>query len=353
MKLFCPGPVMISNRVRKSMVDNCIGHREPNFEKLFNDLKRNILTISNADSSYEALVLSASGSAINEAVVSSIFNTNDKILIVSNGVFGERVASMMDIYKLNYTVYSKNIGETINLEELENILKEGLHNYLFITHHETSCGMINPIKEIGDLCKKYNVKFFVDCVSSFGGEEVDVVKQNIDIMTSVSGKCVGATPGASFVVIKRAIVKETKNNQPRSSYLHLHNYYNYSKQYSQTPNTPSVNTFFALNTALEEIIESNKSENYILCSKFIRDKIEEIGFEFVIDRSLMSNTVTTFCVPKTIGVNKMYERLLEAKFVTYLTKGEMLEAGGLQIAIMGNVTIDDCKLLIDEIKAIA
>ncbi len=104
MKLFCPGPVMISDNVRDVMYNCEIGHREPNFITVFIELKTNILKLANADNNYDAVILSASGSAVNEAVVASVFNSDDKVLVLSNGEFGRRVVEMLEVYDIDFDI---------------------------------------------------------------------------------------------------------------------------------------------------------------------------------------------------------------------------------------------------------
>ncbi len=349
MKLFCPGPVMVSDQVKKAITKCEIGHRSSTFEKLYNDIRNKILRLASADSSYDTVVLSASGSAVNEAVVASVFKSTDNILVVSNGVFGERVEAILNTYNLNFDIYSETWGEEINLLKLEEMLQVKQYDYLFITHHETSVGMINPIEKIGNLCQKYNIKFFVDAVSSFGGEEIDVVSQNIDIMTSVSGKCVGGVPGASFVVMKKQIFNEIKENNVSNIYLNLNNYYKFAKK-NQTPNTPNIVAFQSLNVALDECISNPKQITYKINSDYLRNQLEAMGITLLIDREKMSNTVTTFILPQECDMVKIYQALESKGYILYLTKGKLQELGAMQVAVMGNIAVDDCKDLINILR---
>ncbi|MFV0424591.1 MAG: pyridoxal-phosphate-dependent aminotransferase family protein [Bacilli bacterium] len=352
MKLFCPGPVMISDKVKTAMINTTIGHRSRDFETIFNRIKANILKISNAPSSYETVILSSSGSSANEAVIASLFNKNDKILILSNGSFGERIAKMMHNYCLDFHVIKNNWGEPFDITKLSTHLKTHHYDYLFVSHDETSSGLLNPIDKIGTLCKTHDINMFVDCVSSFISDEVNIIEQNIAIMTGVSGKAIGAIPGASFIVMKKDLFEKTLENNICSSYLNIANYYKFSQEKSQTPNTPNITSFIALDIALIECINDNKQKRYITCSNYLRDEFEAMNIQFLIDRSLMSNTVTTIILPKHFSAQTVYDMLYNKGYTTYLTRGVFQDKNCLQICVMGEIYLEDCIEFIKEFKNI-
>ncbi len=349
MKLFCPGPVMISNEIKNAIANTQIGHRSPDFEKMFKEIKNNLLSLSNAPESFDAVILSSSGSSANEAVIASLFTNEDKVLILSNGAFGERIEAMVKSYNINYDIIKNDWGQVFDLTVIEKQLQTNSYNYLFVSHDETSSGLLNPIEEIGALCKKYETKLFVDCVSSFGSDEVDITKQNISIMTGVSGKAIGAIPGASFIIMEKSLFEKCSEDKP-FFYLNLANYYKFSK-INQTPNTPNITSFIALDVALKSLkIKSNK-ERYLTCSNYLRDQFEKLGIEFVVKRELMSNSVTTIVI-KDISAKDVYDKLYKLGYTTYLTKGIYEKQNCLQVCVMGEIYLDDCKQFITDFKTI-
>lgn len=350
MKLFCPGPVMISDDVKQAMINTTMGHRSVEFENMFKKIKANLLKFTNAPKDFDTVIMSSSGSSANEAVIASLFTKSDKVLILSNGSFGERIARMMSAYELDYNIIKNAWGEQFNINEIEKHLEESQYDYLFISHDETSSGLLNPIEEIGALCKKHHIYFFVDCVSSVASDEVDMTKQNISILTGVSGKAIGGVPGASFIVMSEALFEKTIENDISAFYLNIATYYKFSKDKHQTPNTPNITNFIALDVALEECINNNKSQRYLECSNYLRDQFEEMQIEFVIDRALMSNTVTTIKLPKTVNAEEVYNKLYTTGYTTYLTRGVFSEMNCIQICVMGEIYLNDCKQFIKDFK---
>ncbi len=117
---------------------------------------------------------------------------------------------------------------------------------------------------------------------------------------------------------------------------------------NQTPNTPNIVAFLALNEALKEIIEEKRITRYYELSNYLRDEFIKMNLKFVINRELMSNTVTNIIMPPSISAKQMYESLLAKGYVTYLGKSSDV----LQVAVMGNVTKLDCSELIKEMNKI-
>ncbi len=351
MKLFCPGPVMISDSVKQAMVNTTMGHRNIEFETMFKRIKTNLLKFTNAPQNFDTVILSSSGSSANEAVIASLFTKTDKILILSNGSFGERIAKMMSAYELSYDIIKNSWGEVFDLEKVEKQL-ENNYDYLFISHDETSSGLLNPIEDIGKLCKKHGTRFFVDCVSSIASDEVDMTKQNISVLTGVSGKAIGAVPGASFIIMSETLFEKTVENNIPAFYLNIATYYKFSKEQNQTPNTPNITNFIALDVALDECIKQNKAKRYLECSNYLRDQFEKMNIDFIIDRSLMSNTVTTIKLPDTHNAQDVYDKLYNLEYTTYLTRGIFSEMNCIQICVMGEIYLDDCKSFIKDFREV-
>ena len=199
-KLFSPGPVMVKDNVRWSLLHYDICHRSKEFEAMFVDTQEKINKLYNADDNYYSVIVSGSGTSANETVLSSIFKPGDAALLIRNGVFGERLLEILTKYNVPLVEAVFDWGTYPDINVIEDLLKANPQvKVVAMVFHETSTGMINPVYEVGQLCKKYNKILSVDTVSAAGGENIDVVKNNISVCTSVGGKCVGAFPGSAYV----------------------------------------------------------------------------------------------------------------------------------------------------------
>jgi 2-aminoethylphosphonate-pyruvate transaminase len=165
-KLFTPGPVNVRNDVRQALLHYDICHRSREFEELFVDSQAKINELLNADDSYYSVIISGSGTAANEAVLSSVLKEGEAVLLIKNGIFGEKLEEILNQYRIPKEIASFEWAGYPDLGQIEAILQRNPRIALVaMVFHETSTGMINPVHEVGDLCLRYGKKYFVDSVS--------------------------------------------------------------------------------------------------------------------------------------------------------------------------------------------
>lgn len=353
--LFSPGPVMVEDCVRYSLLHYDICHRGYEFEAMFQDTQQKILKLFQADENYYSLIISGSGTSANETCLSSMFQDKDKVLLLSNGVFGERLEEIIDKYRIPKVKPNYDWAEMITADKAEEALRENPDiSVIAMVFHETSTGMINPVGEIGRLAREYDKIFFVDCVSAAGGEFIDVVNNNIDICTGVAGKCVGGFPGSAYVCARESLLRLISADQGKNVYLNLGKHYEIAKKSHQTPNTPNVTLFWALNKALEHILEVEGLENriarYQKCAKILRDGLRDMGLKFLIPEGQMSNTVTSVFLPANVKLKEFMAAMEDDGHVIYAGKGKYEAMGMFQVANMGRIYPDDCWKFLEVLK---
>ncbi|MDA9965658.1 aminotransferase class V-fold PLP-dependent enzyme, partial [Gammaproteobacteria bacterium] len=199
--LFTPGPVNVAQNVREAICKQDICHREIDFDYLLQSIENKLLAlfeIKNKEK-YRAVVITGSGTAANESMLSSVV-AEKNILILSNGEFGERLHDISKIHNKNTFLLDFNWGEELSLNKIKAFLQMQKIDVIAMVHHETSSGMLNPLEKIGKLAKSRGAIFIVDCVSSAGAEVINLEKCNIAFCSSSSSKAIGSYPGLSFVV---------------------------------------------------------------------------------------------------------------------------------------------------------
>jgi len=249
--LFTPGPVNVAENVRKASCKEDICHREEDFNYLLKSIEDKILKLFEIreTNNYRAVVITGSGTAANESILSSVVGEKN-ILILSNGEFGERLYDISKIHNKNTKMLKFDWGEEFKLDKIDTYLKNNQVDIISMVHHETSSGMLNPIENIGKLSKIHNTMFIVDCVSSAGAEPIDVEKCNISFCSSSSSKAIGSYPGISFVIGEKNEFEKLKDMPIKTMYLNLYKFYHFINTVSQTPNTPAVHLFFSFEQAL-------------------------------------------------------------------------------------------------------
>lgn len=345
-KLFSPGPVMVKDNVRRSLLHYDICHRSPEFEEMFQDTQSKILKLFNADDSYYSLVISGSGTSANEASLSSIFKPGEEVLLIRNGVFGERLLEIITKYNIPLVDVSFPWATMPDLAVVEEAIKTHPNvKAVAMVFHETSTGMINPVPAVGQLCKKYGKLLSVDCVSAAGGQNIDVVENNIAICTSVGGKCVGAYPGSAYVCARKSLLDTLTAGQCKNVYLSLYKHYQSAITTHQTPNTPNVNLMWPLNVALTNIFEDETLAGRILryqkCAGIIRQGVKAMGCRLLIEEH-MANTVTSVFLPKNIAAQVFIDEMIKRGYTFYIGKGDYGKQGMIQIANMGEIYEQDC-----------
>ncbi len=345
-KLFSPGPVMVQDDVRRSLLHYDICHRSKEFEELFQDTQQKILRLYHADETYDSLIISGSGTACNETVLSSLFCDQEAVLLVRNGVFGERLLEIINKYKIPLVDAAFSWATLPDLHTIETkIINNPQIKVIAVVYHETSTGMINPVDKIGELCQKYGKILYVDCVSAAAGQDIDVVRDHIDICTSVGGKCLGAFPGSAYICAKKSILDRLTPEQCKTVYLSLYKHYHSAVDSHQTPNTPNVNLFWPLNIALTRLLDqetlAGRIGRYQRCAAIIRKGVQTLGCRLLLNDHL-SNTVTSVFLPSNVEAPEFLKEMEKRGYTFYIGKGEYGKQNMIQIANMGEIYEQDC-----------
>lgn len=345
--LFSPGPVLTSERVKASLIHPDLCHRRPDFEQVLQRVRENILRLLSADETYTAVVISGSGTAANETALSSIIKDTDEVLLVKNGEFGERLHDILSCYRLRAHVLEYHWGSQPELSDITRYLAENENiQWVCMVYHETSTGMINPVRQVGELTHEFQRRFYVDCISAVGGEDIQVVRDHIDACSGVPNKAIGGLPGVAFVAARRASIPALEEVGRRNIYLNLQKHIEAADLHGQTPNTPSVTMIVALDEALQELLEEglqNRIRRYRECSQLIRAEVQKLGLRILVPDHLASNTVTSVFLPESMQVDEFIDELDRQGYVVYPGKRHLYQQKMFQIANMGQIQTQDCR----------
>jgi len=356
IKMFAPGPVNVTRKVMKSLLVNDIGHREPKFEEIFREVTTNLLKIFKASSkNYSVVLTTGSGTCANETVLSSIDILPKKTLVISNGEFGERLVRQANLFGHDVIHLKYEWGSEFNLKDIKssNLSEIGL---VCIVGLETSTGVVNPVKQIGEIIKSGNseILYFVDAVSALGAEDIDTEDFHIDFCSSSAGKAIAALPGLSMICLRNNVIESRLTDKRKIGYLNLFALYDYKKRLNQTPHTPAIQLITGLNVAVKEYLEIgelNYKKQYSECSKLLFEGLIRMGIKpFIPNFKVHSRVVSSFYLPDNLTFFELKTRLFEKGYLIYGGKKYLEEKRVFQVANMGHITIQDCFSFLEAFK---
>ncbi len=339
MKLLNPGPVTLSERVRAAMTQPDLCHREPEFARLQKEIRNRLASVySAADGEFTAVLLTGSGTAAVEAMVGSLVPRNGHALLAANGVYGERMAAMVAGQGKTVHLARSKWTEPINFAAVEQILsREWRISHVLAVHHETTTGRLNDIARLGAICSHYDVPLLLDCVSSFGAEEIDFENWNLQACAATANKCLHGVPGMSFVLARRKVL-DADQSGATSVYLDLFRQYAEQRKGSSAF-TQSVQVCYALLEALAELQDAGgwrgRYTRYAALSQKVFNGLRAQGVAPLLDITAPSSSVmTAYRVPNGYHYSSLHDFLKASGFVIYSGQGQFSEEI-FRIAVMG------------------
>lgn len=334
--IMTPGPTFIRENVRKAMGRPITN---PDLDLEFYDFYKNacekLQSIMHTNN--QVLILDGEGILGLEAACASLIEEGDKVLCIENGIFGYGFKDFAEMYGGNVTFFHGERDLGINIENLENFLKEN-HDFKIATvvHCETPSGITNPIKDICPLLKKYGILSIVDSVSSIGGEEIQVDEWNIDIALGGSQKCLSAPPGLTFLSISNDATEAMNSRKTpiRSFYANL-SIWNDWYENKWFPYTQPISDIYAFDKALDNFLEDEDTLfRHKLYADACRYAIKKCGL-YLLSKDCYSNTVSTVIVPEGINYKDLFNKLYSEHNILIAGGFDFLEDKIFRIGHMG------------------
>ncbi len=327
-RLLCPGPVNVAPPVAEALTLAEFGHREVEFEELLRATEAALLEVAGLDPArHAAVLLTGSGTAANEAVFTSHRPSEGTTLVLTNGEFGERLATLARYHHRAVETLAVPWGAPLDLDALAARLARGDVAFVAMVHHETSTGMLLPVAEVGALCRAHGVALFVDAVSSFSADPLDLDAWGVTWASTSAGKALAAYPGVSVVFGAHAAFERLTRFQASSHYLNLARHYEAARTYAQTPHTPAVPLLAALWAAARLILEEGVEERMNAMrrrQRTLEQAAWSLGLRPLLPPSVpRSRVLTTFRVPRGVSFSWLREALRERGFVVYGGKGPL------------------------------
>jgi 2-aminoethylphosphonate-pyruvate transaminase len=347
--LLNPGPVNVARAVKQAIAGEDWCHREPEFFELQSRVRRGIVKVLGLDAEHwTSVLLSGSGTCAVEAMISSLVPRGRALVVVSNGVYGDRIAKIGRAHDIHVVEVVTDASSEPDLEKVREAIvaaKKAGHDpgAIAAIHHETTTGLINPVAAIGAIAREHRLHYLLDSVSGLAGESIDLEAAGVTAAACTANKCFEGLPGICFVVARRRAIAEVAKEPPRSLYLHLPTYAQ-KQDADDTPFTPAVQVLMALDVAvdlLEKETVVERIHRYRRYSKIVRDGVERLGLKLWLPEALRSNTITTIGMPSGQTYDKLHDAMRAEGFVIYAGQGD-LRTRAFRISNMGQ--LDDAVL---------
>lgn len=355
--LFTPGPLTTSKTVKAAMQRD-LGSRDFEFIETIKYIRTQLLKTGgvSTEDGYESVIIQGSGTFGIESVISSAVPADGHLLVIINGVYGERISRMAEIHQLRHSrlVFAEN--EITDPVVVENFLAENKEiTHVAVVHCETTTGIINPIHEIGQLCAAHGKIYIVDAMSSFGAYPVNLQESGISFLISSSNKCIEGVPGFSFVIARREALRSCEKNV-RTMSLDLYAQWKGLESNGQFRFTPPTHALLAFAQALTELEQeggvAGRAKRYHENYHTLAAGMQQLGFREYLLPEQRGYIITCFHYPDdpAFDFNEFYESLNQKGFVIY--PGKLSKVDCFRIGNIGRIDRENILRLLHAITEI-
>ena len=350
--LLGPGPSEANARVLKAMTTPMLGYLDTEFVQVMDDtvgLLREVFGTENR----LTLPVSGTGTAGMEAALANVVEPGDGIVVGVKGYFGERIADIAARCGGVVTKIEAEWGTHLPAEKIaEAVATVSTPKLVALVHGETSTGILQPLKDAVEIAHQNGALFLADCVTSLGGQPVDMDALGIDIAYSCTQKCLAGPPGLSPISFSDRAVEVIRNRKTpiQSFYLDmtlLENYWHGEKR--SYHHTVSISLIYALREALRVVLEEGLGARYkrhVHNARALLAGAKAIGLQPVAEEGYRAPMLTTLCIPDGID-DATIRRCLIADYGIEIGAGLGVFAGkAWRIGLMGESSSEKNVMLV-------
>ncbi len=344
--LLNPGPSTTTDTVKQAQIVPDICPREKEFGQVMADISRDLVRIVHGkDEDYTAVLFCGSGTICIDITLNSLLDKDKKALVVQNGSYSKRACEVLEAYGLPYIELKQPIDTPPDLDVVEDALRSNDDiGYVYMTHHETGTGLLNPLREVGALAHNYGAFFITDTTSSYAMIPINIYEDNIDFCMASAQKGIMGMTGLSYVIGRKDIIEKSKDFPVRSYYCNLYMQYHYFETTGQMHFTPPVQTIYAARQALIEYFdegEEAKWARHLRVMEEIHRGEDELGLKEALKREVQSGLVSAVRYPDDMNwdFDKIHDYCYERGFTIY--PGKIEQKGTFRLCALGAIDAGD------------
>ena len=345
-----PGPTPVAEPIRQALAGPTYGHTYGPFVAIYKECLAGMKTIFQAD---HVVAIGGAGTLSMEMGLVNTVRAGEKILVITQGYFGERFIPLSKALGIVPDVLAAPIGERVALAEIEAKLKAGKYAAVVLTHVDTSTGVMGQVAEVGALAKKYDTLFILDGVCASAGIPEPMKDLGIDVVITTSQKAFGVPPGLTIVAFNaKALTRREQMGTVAGYYVDWKNWLPIMENPSMYFSTPPVNLIQALAKSVEIILQEGLEARYARHERIARSfraGIAALGLELI---------TAAEAVAPTLSVIKYPEGVDDAAFRAKMEEYDIVVAGGVgplkgkifRVGHMGNICINELVLTLYAIE---
>ncbi|WP_458093794.1 2-aminoethylphosphonate--pyruvate transaminase [Roseomonas sp. WA12] len=351
--LLTPGPLTTAVETRRAMLRDW-GSRDPAFIALTAELRARLLAVAGGEGTHVAVPLQGSGTFIVEAAIATLVGPADKLLVLINGAYGERMVTIAQ--RLGRAVETLRWAENRPVEAaaVADVLRaDPAITHVALVHCETTTGILNPLPEIAAVVAEAGRALLLDAMSSFGALPIDLAAVPVTAVLASSNKCLEGVPGLGFALVQPAALERAAGNCPSLSF-DLHAQWTGFEKDGQWRFTPPVQVVAALVEALRALEDEGgpaaRGRRYQDNFDTLWAGMRRLGFELFLDEAVQAPIIATFRMPKDrpLAFRAFYDALAARGFLIY--PGKLTQAESFRIGCIGALDRRDFERLLEAVE---
>jgi aspartate aminotransferase-like enzyme len=350
--LLIPGPSPVVPRILDALAQPTVSHVGPEMVRELRESCENLKKIVFCEKG-EPFIISGAGTLAMEMALLNTVGPNDRVLVLSQGYFGQRMGQICQAFGLAHDVLECEWGKAVLPQELDARLFNQAYQVVVCTHVDTATGACAPVEEYAGIVRPTGALFIVDGVCATGGIPERMDDWTIDVVLTAAQKCLGVPPGLSILVLsERAIEKRKSITSIPAYYSDLLRWLPIMHDPARYFSTPCVNEIRAFTEGTRVIMEEGmeaRFRRHDLYARAIRAGLAALGFGFFTDSRLPASTLSVVAYPD--GVD-------DKAFRSALYENGVVVAGGLaqtlgkvfRMGHMGNLSSDEVRFALEAVE---
>lgn len=346
-KLLTPSPLTTTRTVKEEMLfDHCTW--DDDYKAITQKIRADLLELAHCNpSEYTTVLMQGSGTFGVESVLTSVIGADEKVLLCTNGAYGDRQVKICEHAGIDYVQYAEPYDRIPDAAHVAEILdNDPSITHVSMIHSETTSGLLNDIESVARVAKAHGCTFIVDAMSSFGGVDIPVADWGIDFLVSSANKCIQGVPGFSFIICNTAKL-EASRGKARSLSLDLWDQWNtLEKDGGKWRYTSPTHVVLAFNRALDEMKAEGgipaRSARYATNNRMLIARMKALGFGTFL-KEHRGPIITTFTYPEGVSFDfaDMYAFIKERGYAIY--PGKLTDEETFRLGNIGEIYPDDIR----------